>query len=118
MTASQVARRRAGLRSLFCRPSHRPSAIMPCAINWWAVVWTPLTGMIGCQAINAIHNSAGGTTQNRLRQALPGAAISAGVAAVSVIDGPPCGSRSDIEGLEHGSQNAEPALHQTASQIG
>ena len=49
MTASQVVRRWPGVRSVLSRPSHKPTAITPWAINWRAVVGTPLAGMIGCQ---------------------------------------------------------------------
>jgi hypothetical protein len=49
ITASQVARRWPGVRSVLSRPSHKPSAINPWAINWWAVVGTPLAGISGCQ---------------------------------------------------------------------
>ena len=49
MIASQVVRRWSGVRSVLSRPSHKPSAISPWAINWCAEVGTPLAGIIGCQ---------------------------------------------------------------------
>ncbi|WGR93979.1 hypothetical protein MTX20_06045 [Bradyrhizobium sp. ISRA435] len=49
MTASQVVRRWSGVRPAASRPSHNPTAMSPCAINWCAVVGTPLVWMIGCQ---------------------------------------------------------------------
>ncbi len=49
MTASQVVRRWLGVRSVLSRPSHKPTAITPWAINWCAEVGTPLAGITGCQ---------------------------------------------------------------------
>jgi uridine phosphorylase len=46
MIASQVVRRWSGVRSVLSRPSHRPTAITPCAISWCAVVGTPLVWTI------------------------------------------------------------------------
>ena len=49
MIASQVARRWLGVRPVLSRPSHKPTAISPWAINWCAEVGTPLAGINGCR---------------------------------------------------------------------